>query len=140
MHSRRRTGRCASAPEVAGGVRCAWARRATPGPSELRHRDHLARANGAEGLRDGPAVRIVVTCVGIIAVGLVGVEVGQRRDGVGVWELGCRVGCCGGCVSNRASGYIRSGIEAGTTRAVCWQGDGCIVCVEFWPLYLLVCG
>jgi len=135
MHSRRRPRRCASAPKVAG-VRCARARRATPGPSELRHRDYLARG---ERLRDGPTVRVVVSCVGIITVRLVGVEVGQRRDGVGVWELGCRVGCCRGCVSNRASWYIRSGIEPGPTRAVCWQGDGCIVCVEFWPLYFLIC-
>jgi hypothetical protein len=137
MHSKRR--RCASAPKVAG-VRCPGARRATAGPSELRHRDHLARANGAERLRDGPAVRVVVRCVRIVAVWLVGVEVGQRRDGIRVGELGCRVGCCGGRVSsNRASSSFRNGVEPGPTRTICWQGDSSVVCVEFWPLYFLVC-
>jgi hypothetical protein len=138
---RRRPRRRATAPKVAHGVRRARAWRATPRPGELRHRDHLARADRVvEGLGDGPAVRVVEGRIGIVAVGLVGVEVGQRGDGVRVWELGCRVGCRGGCVSDRASWYVRSGIEAGSTRAVCWQGDTRIVRVELWPLYLLVCG
>ena len=133
--------RCASAPKVAGVCRTR-ARRATPAAGELCHRDHFtwARANRAERLGDGPAVRVVVSCVRVIAVWLVGVEVGQRRDGVWVWlELGGRVGCGGGCVSNGTSSAVHSGIEARPTRAVCWQGDAGVVCVELWPLYFLVC-
>jgi hypothetical protein len=75
MHSS--PGRCASAPKVAGVCR-SWARRATPGASKLCHRDHFtwARANRAERLGDGPAVRVIISCVRVIAVWLVGVEVG----------------------------------------------------------------
>jgi len=75
----------------------------------------------------------------VVAVRLVRVQVGQRRDGVRVWlELGGRVGCGGGCVSEGASSCFRSGIKAGPTSAVCWQGDGGVVCVELWQLYFLV--
>lgn len=102
------------------GVCCGRARRATPGPSKLSHRDHFAGANRVECLRDRPSVRVVVSRVWFVAVGLVGIEVGKRRDGVWVWwELGCRVGCRGR-ISDRVSLHVESSVEAGSTRTVCW--------------------
>ena len=85
-------------------------------------------------------VWVVVSCAGVVAVRLVGVQVGQRRDGIRIWlELSGRVGRGGGRVSEGASSCFRTGIKTGPTRAVCWQGDGGVVCVELWPLYFLVC-
>lgn len=60
-----------------------WARRATP--SELRHGDRLARDALVERLRDGPAVRVVEGCLRVVAVRLVWVQMGKRRDSVRVW-------------------------------------------------------
>lgn len=135
---RARARRCASTHKVAGVCRTR-ARRATPGPSKLCHGDRLTGANRVERLRYGPSVRVVVTWVWIVAIGLVGIEVGKRGDSVWVWrELGCRVGC-GVRVSDRVSGCVESSVEAGSTRTVCWQGDASIVRVEFRPLYFLVC-
>jgi hypothetical protein len=135
---RGRARRCASAHKVAGVCR-ARARRATPGPSKLCHGDRLTGANRVERLRYGPSVRVVVTWIWVVAIGLVGIEVGKRGDGVRVWRgFGCRMGC-GVRVSDRVSGCVESSIEAGPTRTVCWQGDASIVRVKFRPLYFLVC-
>jgi hypothetical protein len=49
---------------------------------------------------------------------------------------------CGVRISDRVSGCVKSSIEAGSTRTVCWQGDAAsasIVRVKFRPLYFLVC-
>jgi hypothetical protein len=133
------TRRCPSASKIAAICR-SRARRTTPG--ELCHRDRLAALDGLfERGRHGPAVRIVEVRVWIVAVGLVRVEVRQRRDGIRIWvELRSRVGCGGRCVPDRTSpGCVRSGVEAGAAGAVCWQGNRGVVGVEFWPLNLLIC-
>lgn len=136
---RMQTRRCPSASEIAAICR-SRARRTTPG--ELRHRDRLATLDGLfERRRYGPAVRVVEGRVWIVAVRLVRVEVRQRRDGIGIWvELGSRVGRGGRRVSDRTSPCcVRSGVEAGAASAVCWQGNRCVVSVEFWPLNFLIC-
>ena len=88
---------------------CARAWRATP--SELRHRERLAdlRAAALECLGHGPVVRIVESCVGVIVIWLVWVEVWEWRDGVWVW-VKLRGGVCrGGCsVADRVATNIGS--------------------------------
>lgn len=139
---------------AANTIRRSWAGGATA--SELRHRDRLAwladAANGTdtstdsttglfERLGDRAAVRVVEPRRRVIVVRLVRVEVRQGRDCVRVWlELRSRIGRGGRCVSDRASPRrVRRSVEPGTARSVCWQGDGSVVGVEFWPLNLLIC-
>jgi hypothetical protein len=111
------------------------ARRATPG--ELRHWDHLA-GHAFERWGNGPIVRIVESCIGVVVICLVGVEVWEWRDSVWVWvELRGGVGRGGGCVAKRIATNI-VGIDARTARAVCRQGDVLVVCVKFGPFYLFV--
>ena len=135
------SGRCPTAHEVAAtAVRRGWAGGATT--SELRHRDRFAclTASLIERLRDRAAVRIVEPRVWVVVVRLVRVEVRQGRDCVWVWlKLRSRVGRGRGCVSNRTSPRFWNSIEAGSARAVCWQGDAIVMGVEFWPLNLLIC-
>ena len=144
------TGRCranARSSKVAASaaaVRRGWAWGATA--SELRHRDRLACLAAAAGtslferLRDRATVRVVELSGWIVEVRLVRVEVRQGRDCVRVWlELRSRVGRRGRCVSERTSPCVWAGVEAGPTCSVCWQGDGSVVSVEFWPLNLLIC-
>ena len=145
-------------PAAANTIRRGWAGGATA--SELRHRDRLAwladAANGTdtstdtgtdsttglfERLGDRTAVRVVEPRRWVVVVRLVRVEVRQGRDCVRVWlELRSRVGRGGRCVSDRASPRrVRRSVEPGSARSVCWQGDGSVVSVEFWPLNLLIC-
>jgi hypothetical protein len=157
------TGRyCPTARKVtaATAIRRGWAGGATA--SELRHRDRLAwladATNGTstgtdtdtstdstsglfERLGNRAAVRVVESRRWVIVVRLVRVEVRQGRDCVRVWlELRSRVGRGGRCVSDRASPRrVRRSVEPGSARSVCWQGDGSVVGVEFWPLNLLIC-
>jgi len=142
------TGRCRAnaRSKVAAAAAAATVRRGRAGgatASELRHRDRLAcLAAGSlfERLRDGATVRIVELRAWVIVVRLVRIEVRQGRDCVRVWlKLRSRVGRGGRCVSERTSPRVCGRVEAGSARPVCWQGDGSVVGVEFWPLNLLIC-